>query len=517
MLTVYKNMSLTVNKPGRTMAEKRYDENPFLESKRSAGSVAVVNKALGEWELGVSQDIDIIPDDREDKEGLGKEAKTSDPMSDDTVTEAANTDNHEPSSAQSDVEFELSKEERQEMTTLIKSFPGLSSHYRLCRKIGEGTFSTVYKAIDLRGSKGGMTSSWNSPPIKRIREPEIEVNKKKKIPYVALKRIYVTASPQRIFNELNLLYSLSGSPNVAPLLDALRYEDQVIAVLPYCRHTDFRLYYRDMPLSGIKIYMHELLTALDFIHSRKIIHRDIKSTNFLYDVRTRRGVLVDFGLAEREKPIEEKNCSCSTGGVKLAEVTPLGVTKGYLKDDKRSARRANRAGTRGFRAPEVLLRCGNQTTKIDIWAAGVMLLTLMARRFPFFDSPDDTSSLIELTSIFGHSKMKKIAQLHGLGLESNIPRLESHKLGEIIHMSLQIDAEAGDMFADDSPAWETFSALDSTGQPLDTELGRQYGEMLQLLEGCMKLDHYERISAREALKLPAFKELNIDDDGIILN
>ncbi len=33
----------------------------------------------------------------------------------------------------------------------------------------------------------------------------------------------------------------------------------------------------------------------------------------------------------------------------------------YLKDDRRPSVRANRAGTRGFRAPEVLLKCPDQT------------------------------------------------------------------------------------------------------------------------------------------------------------
>lgn len=40
----------------------------------------------------------------------------------------------------------------------------------------------------------------------------------------------------------------------------------------------------------------------------------------------------------------------------------LGPEKiGIPKDDKRPPARANRAGTRGFRAPEVLLKCPDQT------------------------------------------------------------------------------------------------------------------------------------------------------------
>ena len=64
----------------------------------------------------------------------------------------------------------------------------------------------------------------------------------------------------------------------------------------------------------IKVYLRSLLEALAAVHRHKVIHRDIKPTyilygseicakahvlrNFLYDVYSKRGVLVDFGLAE---------------------------------------------------------------------------------------------------------------------------------------------------------------------------------------------------------------------------
>ena len=40
---------------------------------------------------------------------------------------------------------------------------------------------------------------------------------------------------------------------------------------------------------------------------------------------------------------------------------------------------AARAGTPGFRPPEVLLKCRIQTVAVDIWAAGVILLSIMSR------------------------------------------------------------------------------------------------------------------------------------------
>lgn len=59
-----------------------------------------------------------------------------------------------------------------------------------------GTFSSVYKAIDLHHNSYD-NSDWDRD----------DIHHRKKV-YVALKRIYVTSSPQRILNELELMEDL---------------------------------------------------------------------------------------------------------------------------------------------------------------------------------------------------------------------------------------------------------------------------------------------------------------------
>jgi serine/threonine protein kinase len=53
-----------------------------------------------------------------------------------------------------------------------------------------------------------------------------------------------------------------------------------------------------MSLEDIKCYLRSLFDALAHVHAHGIIHRDVKPSNFLYDVKKRKGVLVDFGLAQ---------------------------------------------------------------------------------------------------------------------------------------------------------------------------------------------------------------------------
>ena len=165
---------------------------------------------------------------------------------------------------------------------------------------------------------------YSSPPKRRrlgdsqSARPEARRSKTKhNIHYVALKKIYVTSSPMRIQNELELLNDLRGCVSVCPLITAFRHQDQVVAVLPYFPHTDFRIQYRTFLVADMRHYFRSLLTALHAVHKQNIIHRDIKptsvrpdssdfkcdplillSSNFLYNPERRQGVLVDFGLAE---------------------------------------------------------------------------------------------------------------------------------------------------------------------------------------------------------------------------
>ncbi|XP_002732049.1 cell division cycle 7-related protein kinase-like [Saccoglossus kowalevskii] len=79
----------------------------------------------------------------------------------------------------------------------------------------------------------------------------------------------------------------------------------------------------------------------------------------------------------------------------------------------RSNQTAPRAGTPGFRSPEVLLKCPDQTTAVDMWSAGVIFLTLLTGRYPFFKAPDDMTALAQIINIVGSQEMKAAARQYG--------------------------------------------------------------------------------------------------------
>lgn len=53
-------------------------------------------------------------------------------------------------------------------------------------------------------------------------------------------------------------------------------------------------------LSDIKQYLFQILNAVKHLSDKGIVHRDIKPSNFLWDPKSKKGILIDFGLSEVE-------------------------------------------------------------------------------------------------------------------------------------------------------------------------------------------------------------------------
>lgn len=288
--------------------------------------------------------------------------------------------------------------------TELKHLSFIKSSYVPIEKIGEGSFSVVYKALDIESKK-----------------------------HVALKTITRTSSPSRILEELTFLKHLGGKNNCMALLNCLRHEDQLVAVLPYFEATDFREFISSASTLDIKRYLHSLLVAIEHVHTNNIIHRDLKPSNFLYNKDLGRGTLIDFGLAQYE--VEHKDASApketgkTTGPVLFFNsIISKAKPPGYYERDTRPHMKAPRAGTRGFRAPEVLFRYQFQTKAIDIWSAGVIFLTMATTQYPFFYSTDDVDAIVEIATLFGHAEMRKAAKFYGRVWRSNIDTIPEERI-----------------------------------------------------------------------------------------
>ncbi|KAJ8668425.1 hypothetical protein QAD02_010088 [Eretmocerus hayati] len=302
-------------------------------------------------------------------------------------------------------------DDQEEIKSLLELVPVLDELFHLHYKVGEGTFSTVFLAT--------LKSSSKSKNF-------------------AVKHLVPTCHPGRIERELKCLKEIGGQDNVVGLELCLRNVGSVVFVMPFMRHDKFSDYVLDMKPDELKDYMKALLVALRRVHKFNIIHRDIKPSNFLYDRSNRRYLLVDFGLAQQYSKDSQSSSSSSKNG--MADPHSIKRRRDENKSDRtlkaldkptadkcycfgkpkvcslclvRPPQTAARAGTPGFRAPEVLLKHSSQTQAIDIWAAGVIMLSLLSGTQPFFRSPDDMTALAEITTLFGSNAMQLCARKLG--------------------------------------------------------------------------------------------------------
>lgn len=80
----------------------------------------------------------------------------------------------------------------------------------------------------------------------------------------------------------------------------------------------------------------------------------------------------------------------------------------------------NRTGTKGYLAPETIFKAKVQTCAVDIWSAGVIFLSLLAKRHPILSlhASDKVKgftlqNLIPLIYIFGTKLIKQVAFRYG--------------------------------------------------------------------------------------------------------
>uniref|UniRef100_A0A8C5WKW6 non-specific serine/threonine protein kinase n=1 Tax=Leptobrachium leishanense TaxID=445787 RepID=A0A8C5WKW6_9ANUR len=203
---------------------------------------------------------------------------------------------------------------------------------------------------------------------------------------------------------------------------------------------------------------------------------------------------------------------------------------------RRNKQVAPRAGTPGFRPPEVLTKCPNQTTAIDVWAAGVIFLSLLSGRYHFFNAQDDLNGLAQIISIRGSKETCKAAKTFGktITCSKEIPAKDLRTLCERlrdvrspgtqfancdemqkIRTEWQLKVlEGGDGWFEQDLYTQSLPGPSSMIKPMpaaiSTEQSNKYGwdrvpdEAYHLLDRLLDLNPATRITAEESLRHPFF-------------
>ena len=210
----------------------------------------------------------------------------------------------------------------------------LSNRYEILRPLGEGGMGKVYLAKDKRF--GEMVV---------VKIPTMEAGNKD------LK--------DRFMLEIKSSRKLQHA-HIVPISDWGEIESIPFMVLRHLgggslrdRITDAQGYYKPMPLEGLSQWLPQIASALDFIHTKNWVHRDLKPDNILFD-EAGNPYLADFGIA------------------KALEGAPMGVktTMGAF------------IGTPQYMAPEMHL--GKEVgPRSDQFGLAVLVYETLAGKIPF--------------------------------------------------------------------------------------------------------------------------------------
>ncbi|KAM4641319.1 LOW QUALITY PROTEIN: cell division cycle 7-related protein kinase [Discoglossus pictus] len=241
---------------------------------------------------------------------------------------------------------------------------------------------------------------------------------------------------------------------------------------------------------------------------------------------------MNSGVAKKAASTELSSCDCYAKD-QVCNILPCKVMSRQI---------APRAGTPGFRAPEVLTKCPNQTTAIDIWSAGTIFLSLLSGRYHFFNAGDDLNALAQIMTIRGTKETTQAALSFGKNIlcSAELPAMDLRTICEELRSLIPVTVSSGgniesyqeigaskikmmanqDQHASSQPpavssVTATSSILNCNSVSDNMEIkpsnlngwDRVPNEAYHLLDRLLDINPATRISAEEALMHPLFTDM----------
>ncbi|TLD33839.1 hypothetical protein PspLS_01408 [Pyricularia sp. CBS 133598] len=292
---------------------------------------------------------------------------------------------------------------------------GVLENYEVVRKIGRGKYSEVFEGINV-------------------------VNYQK-----CVIKVLKPVKKKKIKREIKILQNLAGGPNVVALLDVVRDSQSKTPslIFEYVNNTDFRTLYPKFNDIDVRYYILELLKALDFCHSKGIMHRDVKPHNVMIDHENRKLRLIDWGLAEFYHPGTEYNV---------------------------------RVASRYFKGPELLVDYQEYDYSLDMWSLGAMFASMIFRKEPFFHGNSNSDQLVKIAKV--------------LGTDDLFDYLDKYEI--------ELDAQYDDILGRfQKKPWHSFVTAENQRFVSN--------EAIDFLDKLLRYDHMERLTAKEAMAHPYFE------------
>ncbi|CAM8891768.1 unnamed protein product [Rhodiola kirilowii] len=208
----------------------------------------------------------------------------------------------------------------------------LNGKYKLGRILGHGTFAKVYHARNLQTGKSVAMKV---------------VGKEKVMQQVGMM--------EQIKREISVM-KMVKHPNIVELHEVMASKTKIYFAMELVRGGELfaKVARGRLREETAKLYFQQLISAIDFCHSRGVYHRDLKPENLLLDDEGNLKV-TDFGLSAFAEHLRQDGLLHTT------------------------------CGTPAYVAPEVIGKKGYDGANADLWSCGVILYVLLAGFLPFQD------------------------------------------------------------------------------------------------------------------------------------
>ncbi|CAL1414935.1 unnamed protein product [Linum trigynum] len=207
----------------------------------------------------------------------------------------------------------------------------LHGKYELGRMLGHGTFAKVYHSRNLHSGKSVA----------------MKVIGKEKVIKVGMM--------DQIQREISVM-KMVKHPNIVELHEVMASKSKIYIAMELVRGGELfsKVARGRLREDAARVYFQQLISAIDFCHSRGVYHRDLKPENLLLDEEGNLKV-TDFGLSAFSEHLKQDGLLHTT------------------------------CGTPAYVAPEVIGKKGYDGARADLWSCGVILYVLLAGFLPFQD------------------------------------------------------------------------------------------------------------------------------------
>ncbi|APA16195.1 hypothetical protein sscle_16g109650 [Sclerotinia sclerotiorum 1980 UF-70] len=252
----------------------------------------------------------------------------------------------------------------------------LEDRFEVLKDIGDGSFGSVVLAR-VRGAGASVARRGTIIAIK------------------TMKKTFESFQPCLELREVVFLKTLPPHPHLVPALDifldpftkklhiAMEYMDGNLYQLMKARD------HKCLDVSSVKSILFQIMQGLEHIHAHHFFHRDIKPENILVSTSAQ-----DSGNSfRRYSAMVTPPSTPPAYTVKIADF-------GLARETHSKLPYTTYVSTRWYRAPEVLLRAGEYSAPVDIWAIGAMAVEIATLK-PLFPGGNEVDQVWRVCEIMG--------------------------------------------------------------------------------------------------------------------